>query len=145
MQRSASNQRLREVFNATREAGIMVTANYMLGLPGETVAEMEETLALHHELQPEDFGCFVFYPYPGTALYKQCLQNGWLPDNHLELPAVHRRSILRQPGVSAEDIDTMYQRWTEARAQGMLKRQPGAAAEDQQRVRKVALAQAQCG
>ena len=145
MQRSASNQRLREVFDATREVGIMVTANYMLGLPGESVAEMEETLALHHDLQPEDFGYFVFYPYPGTALYKLCLQNGWLPDKHLDLPAVHRRSILRQPGVSAEDIDRMYQRWTEARTQGMLKRQPGAAADQQQRVRDVALAQAQCG
>lgn len=126
MQRSATNARFRAVFRWTREAGILATANYIIGIPGETLAEMEETMALHDELQPADFGCFVFYPYPGTALFRLCRDRGYLPDDYLERPAVHRRTILRLPGVSAEDIDAVYARWTAIRAAGMLRRMPGA-------------------
>ncbi len=139
MQRHASNQRFRDVFRWTREAGIMATANYIIGTPGETVAEMEETIALHHELQPADFGYFVFYPYPGTALFRTCLEKGYLPDDYLEQPAVHRRSILRLPGVSAEEIDAVYARWTAIRAAGMVSRMPNASAE--QTAQAVAVAQ----
>ena len=129
MQRHASNQRFRDVFRWTREAGIMATANYIIGTPGETVAEMEETIALHHELQPADFGYFVFYPYPGTALFRTCLEKGYLPEDYLEQPAVHRRSILRLPGVTPEEIDAVYARWTAIRAAGMVSRMPDASAE----------------
>ena len=135
MQRSATNQRFREVFRWTREAGIMATANYIIGTPGETVAEMEETLALHAELQPADFGYFVFYPYPGTALFKLCQERGYLPADYLTRPAVHSRSILQLPGVTPGDIDRIYARWTEVRATGMLARlpQPTAALAEQVR------------
>ena len=128
MQRSASNQRFRDVFRWTRQAGILATANYILGIPGETVAEMEATMALHEELQPADFGVFVFYPYPGTALFHLCRERGWLPEDYLEQPAVHRRSILRLPGVTPEEIDGMYARWTALRAAGMARRLPAATA-----------------
>lgn len=128
MKRSATNQRFRDVFRWTREAGIMATANYILGTPGETVAEMEETIALHQELQPTDFGFFVFYPYPGTALFHECLAKGYLPEDWRERPAVHNRSILRLPGVTAEEIAGMYARWTELRVATTLRRS-GASAE----------------
>lgn len=131
MQRSATNQRFRDVFRWTREAGIMATANYIIGTPGETVAEMEQTLDLHAELQPADFGYFVFYPYPGTALFKQCLDLGYLPPDYLSQPALHRRSILRLPGVTPQDIDRIYARWTALRAAGMSARMPGASAVEQ--------------
>jgi radical SAM superfamily enzyme YgiQ (UPF0313 family) len=130
MQRSASNQRFRDVFRWTREAGIMATANYILGIPGETLAEMDETMALHHELQPTDFGVFVFYPYPGTALYHLCRERGYLPEDHEQLPAVHSRSILRLPGVSSDEIAAVYARWTAVRAAAMLGRMPDATAAD---------------
>jgi radical SAM superfamily enzyme YgiQ (UPF0313 family) len=145
MQRSASNQRFRDVFRWTREAGIMATANYILGVPGETVAEMEETLALHQELQPADFGVFVFYPYPGTALFHLCRERGYLPENHLALPAVHRRSILNLPGISPQDIDGMYDRWTAVRAADMHRRTPASTAETATESADIAARHAECG
>ena len=127
MKRSASNQRFRDVFRWTREAGILATANYMIATPGETVAEMEQTIALHLELEPADFGFFVFYPYPGTALFQECLAKGYLPEDWRDRPALHSRSILRLPGVTDAEIDGIYQRWTELRVAGMMRR-AGAAA-----------------
>lgn len=122
MKRSATNQRFIDVFRWTREAGIMVTANYILGIPGETREEMQQTIDLHHQLQPEDFGYFVFYPYPGTALFGICKDKGFLPDDYLDLPANHRKTILTLPGITQADIDEFYDRWTEIRVANTLQR-----------------------
>ena len=128
MQRHATNQRFRDVFRWTKEAGIMATANYIIGTPGETLDEMQQTMDLHHELDPVDFGYFVFYPYPGTALFQLCRDKGYLPEDYLERPAVHSRSILNLPDVSAEQIEAVYARWTAIRAAKTLSRVPSATA-----------------
>jgi anaerobic magnesium-protoporphyrin IX monomethyl ester cyclase len=124
MQRSATNQRFRDVFRWTREAGITATANYIIGTPGESRAEMQQTIALHHDLQPTDFAFFVFYPYPGTELFQLCQANGYLPEDYLNLPANHRQSILRLPNITADDIAEVYQQWTELRVNSALHRTP---------------------
>jgi radical SAM superfamily enzyme YgiQ (UPF0313 family) len=126
MKRHAGNERFREVFRWTREAGIMVTANYIIGTPGESRAEMEETIDLHHELQPVDFGAFVFYPYPGTELFQVCQANGYLPEDYLTRPANHRESILRLPNATQGDIAEVYEKWTQIRVAAALRRVPAA-------------------
>src|SRR5262249_55107110 len=84
--------------------------------------DIAETLALHDELLPDDFGYFVFYPYPGTHLFKLCLERGYLPENYLELPANHRASILRLPDLSSADIAEMYDRFSAVRERDHLRR-----------------------
>jgi anaerobic magnesium-protoporphyrin IX monomethyl ester cyclase len=126
MKRHAGNDRFRDVFRWTRAAGIMATANYIVGTPGESVAEMQETLALHHELGPTDFGVFVFYPYPGTELFRVCQAKGYLPEDYLVRPANHRESILRLPGVAQTEIAEVYSQWTKVRVASALARVPTA-------------------
>lgn len=115
MRRPVSNQRFKEVFAWTREAGIMVTANYMLGIPGETREDLQATLDLAEELAAFDFGYFVFYPYPGTQLFRVCQAEGYLPADYLQLPANHRESILRLPHITQADIGEFYDAFTALR------------------------------
>jgi radical SAM superfamily enzyme YgiQ (UPF0313 family) len=115
LRRPVANRRFADVFRWTREAGILTTANYMIGLPGETREDAEGTLALAEELQADDFGYFVFYPYPGTPLFDVCRDRGYLPEGFLELPANHRQSVLRLPDLSAGDIAGFYDRFTALR------------------------------
>ncbi|MFT5685864.1 MAG: anaerobic magnesium-protoporphyrin IX monomethyl ester cyclase [Myxococcota bacterium] len=129
MLRKVGNQRLIDVFRWTREAGIITTANYMLGVPHETREDLEMTLALHHELQPHDFGYFVFYPYPGTPLFKTCLDLGILPEGYENLPANHRQSILNLPDLTNEDIGEFYDRFTAIREASYLERYGGSLSE----------------
>jgi len=124
MKRAASNDRFREVFRWTREAGIMATANYIIGTPGETREEMAETIRLHHDLQPVDFGVFVFYPYPGTELFQLCQRQGYLPEDYLTRPANHRHSILNLPQLTHADIAATYEEWTRIRVDSALHRVP---------------------
>ena len=126
MRRPVKNQRFIDVFRWTREAGIAVTANYMLGLPGETPEDLEMTVALAEELEVLDFGYFVFYPYPGTHLFTVCRERGYLPENYLELPATHRASILDLPGLSNDDIAAAYDRFTDLRRRLYAARNPEA-------------------
>lgn len=102
----------------------MATANYILGTPGESREEMAETIALHHELQPVDFGFFVFYPYPGTELFQLCQAKGYLPEDYLTRPANHRESILNLPNVSQADIAAVYEEWTRIRVEAAMRRVP---------------------
>jgi radical SAM superfamily enzyme YgiQ (UPF0313 family) len=115
MHRPVSNQRFKDVFQWTRDAGIMMTANFMIGLPGETRDDLQQTLELAEDLDVLDFGYFVFYPYPGTHLFRSCVEKGYLPADYLERPANHRESILRLPGLSHADIAEYYDRFTSLR------------------------------
>ena len=115
MRRQVGNQRFKDVFRWTRDAGILLTANFMLGLPGETRDDLEQTLELAEDLNVADFGYFVFYPYPGTHLFDACLERGYLPADYLERPANHRETILRMPDLSGDDIAEYYERFTALR------------------------------
>jgi radical SAM superfamily enzyme YgiQ (UPF0313 family) len=125
MKRKVKNQRLIDAFRWTKELGMLATANYIIGTPTETREDIECTIALHHELDPDDFGYFVFYPYPGTPLYKYCLDRGLLPENHLSLEANHRESILLHDQLSHSDIEEYYQRFTQIRTESYLKKYGG--------------------
>jgi anaerobic magnesium-protoporphyrin IX monomethyl ester cyclase len=120
MRRHISNDKLIDVFERTKAAGILVTANYILGTPGEKPHEIQETLDLHEQLMPNDFGYFVFYPYPGTPLFKTCMDANLLPDDWMTRPANHRKSILNLPDLTEEQIDYYYDQFTRARERGYI-------------------------
>ncbi|MEZ4469293.1 MAG: radical SAM protein [bacterium] len=136
MRRPVKNERFVEVFDWTRDAGMMVTANYMLGLPDETRDDLEQTLALAEQLDAYDFGYFVFYPYPGTPLYQTCKERGLLPDDFLDRPANHRASVLRLEHLTQADIGEFYDRFTALRERQHLKHQPGSNAFARARIRE---------
>ena len=122
MDRQVTNQRFKDVFRWTREAGILLTCNFMLGLPGETRDDLQQTLELAEELGVHDFGYFVFYPYPGTALFKECRDKGYLPDDYLTRPANHRQSILSLPDLTPDDISEYFDKFTALRRRMYLAR-----------------------
>lgn len=122
MKRFMSNERMVETFQATRAAGILATANYMMGLPGETRADLRATMELHRRLAPVDFGYFVFYPFPGTQLFEVCRRHGYLPEDWLEMPARHDASILDLPDLTRADIAAAYAEWDAIRAEDQAAR-----------------------
>jgi anaerobic magnesium-protoporphyrin IX monomethyl ester cyclase len=126
LNRPGENRQFIDVFRWTKEAGIMATANYMIGIPGETHEDSAQTLALNDELAPDDFGYFVFYPYPGTPLFSVCRERGYLPDNYLDLPANNRQSILTLPDLTNDEIHHYYNVFTELREKNYLRRYGGA-------------------
>ena len=59
-----------------RQAGIRVRADFLVGTPHETMETLRNTLKLAQEL-PLDFAHFnKFVPFPGTAFYRQLVEEG---------------------------------------------------------------------
>jgi len=54
-----------------KDAGIRACYFLQFGYPGETWAELQETIALVREMRPDDVGISFSYPLPGTVFYER--------------------------------------------------------------------------
>jgi hopanoid biosynthesis associated radical SAM protein HpnJ len=73
--------RARQFAADCRELGITVHGTFILGLPGETKETIQETIRFAREVNPHSLQVSVAAPYPGTELYRQAVEQGWLPDD----------------------------------------------------------------
>ena len=78
-----------EIFEEAVEAGLHVIAYGILGMPGQTVEEMVDTL-IYLTGRRILIGPSVYYPTPGTRLFERCQKEGILPPH----PAQWRSSAL---------------------------------------------------
>jgi radical SAM superfamily enzyme YgiQ (UPF0313 family) len=88
------------------DLGITIHGTFILGLPGETKETIEETIRFATEINPHTIQVSLAAPYPGTFLYKQALENGWLDDANAELVDDHGVQIapLHYPHLSHSEI-----------------------------------------
>jgi anaerobic magnesium-protoporphyrin IX monomethyl ester cyclase len=69
MEKGIRVDQIREATARLHRAGIAVGFFLQFGYPGETPADIEQTLALVRECRPDDLGISVSYPLPGTPFY----------------------------------------------------------------------------
>ncbi|WP_243371770.1 radical SAM protein [Geotalea sp. SG265] len=73
-------EQVRQVVHKTRTYGFEILCDFMIGLPGETAREVEDTIRLALEL-PINYAQFaITTPYPGTALYRYGMEKGLFGD-----------------------------------------------------------------
>jgi len=72
----ADNQRAVDICN---EFGIKVVAGFMVGIPGETPDDLEETIKFIKGNKFFSIGLCMATPMPGTLMWDQAEQNGLLP------------------------------------------------------------------
>jgi hopanoid biosynthesis associated radical SAM protein HpnJ len=99
------------------ELGITVHGTFILGLPGETEETIEETIRFAREINPHTIQVSLAAPYPGTFLYRQAMENGWLVDENAELLTERGTQVasLSYPHLSHteifESVDEFYKRF----------------------------------
>jgi len=99
------------------ELGIKIHGTFILGLPGETKETIEETIRFAIEINPHTIQVSLAAPYPGTYLYRQALENGWLDNANAELVDTHGVQLapLHYPHLSHteifESVETFYRRF----------------------------------
>jgi len=59
------------------DLGIVIHGTFILGLPGETLDTIEETMRYAIDINPHTIQVSLAAPYPGTFLFKQATENGW--------------------------------------------------------------------
>ncbi len=101
-------EQLREFSKNCRELGLKIHGTFIVGLPGETKETIKETIAFAKEVNPYTLQVSLAAAYPGTYLYNQAKQNGWLleEDNGGRLVADQgiQVSSISYPNLSHEDI-----------------------------------------
>jgi radical SAM superfamily enzyme YgiQ (UPF0313 family) len=73
-------ERIREALSTTKEAGISPRGFFILGLPGETMATIRESIALATRSPLEDVNVGLCTPFPGTELHRTADKYGSFDD-----------------------------------------------------------------
>lgn len=71
-------EKLKGISSDAGQLGMRLHFLLMIGLPHETKESIYRTYKLIGDLKPSSFGVSVVTPYPGTELYDQALERGWL-------------------------------------------------------------------
>lgn len=64
-----------EAARLCRENGVLIFANYMMGIPTETREDLEATYRLMKTIKPEIPAASYFSPIPGSDLYEYCREH----------------------------------------------------------------------
>ncbi len=80
MKKNVNAEQNCEAAKFTRDADILLTPTFMVGMPGEDASTVAETIKLIRECKIDDAGIFFTTPYPGTELYEFALKKGLIVD-----------------------------------------------------------------
>jgi hopanoid biosynthesis associated radical SAM protein HpnJ len=110
-------ERARQFARDCRDLGITIHGTFIVGLPGETAETIRETIRFAREINPHTIQVSIAAPYPGTALYRQAKENGWLPTDDASLVDEHgvQTAALSYPNLNRTEIfdsvETFYKKF----------------------------------
>lgn len=108
LKRAHKGYKIEQAYKAlkwAKQAGIKNWGYFIIGLPGETVETIKETMKFSKAL-PLDIALFhVAAPYPGTPFFFEVVENGWFrPGTAWEEVDMDQATVLDYPGLRAEDL-----------------------------------------
>lgn len=99
--------RIKPTIELLQAAGIYCQGFFVIGLPGETRAEREETrdAVLDWGLDWASFNYAT--PLRGSELFRQCRANGWIDEKYLPIGAIDMtKYVIRAPGIDPAEIES---------------------------------------
>lgn len=90
MEKGTRVEQIQQVAQRLHQVGIKVGFFLQFGYPGETRTDIEKTLQLVRDAQPDDIGISVSYPLPGTKFYQRVknqlgTQQNWQDSNDMAM------------------------------------------------------------
>jgi anaerobic magnesium-protoporphyrin IX monomethyl ester cyclase len=104
IQKPISKQEAQAAANSLRKFGISVLTNIVVGSPGETDEHRKETLETLYNIGFSWVFIMIALPVPGSPLYKECEEKGYLVNKFFTSPSLTRCNI-RTPSYSPEHIE----------------------------------------
>ncbi|MBI2830667.1 MAG: radical SAM protein [Chloroflexi bacterium] len=84
VKKGITTDQMRKFARDARRAGLMIMADFVIGLPGETKETAEKTIRFASELKPNVLQYESPIPIPGTEYYRWAKENGFLLVDDLE-------------------------------------------------------------
>lgn len=110
LKRNYSNDDFLKAASMARSHKLQVNVYNLIGVPGESLDDHMETVRINRLCQPDNLCTSIFYPYPGTDLYRICMEQG-LITNLANKTSERRTAVLDLPDFSKAQIQTAYKRF----------------------------------
>lgn len=104
IKKGVSTERARRFTRDCHDIGILIHGTFIVGLPGETMATIEESIRFAREMNPETLQVSLASPYPGTEFFRYVQDGGFLVDSVYNDESGYQRCTVSYPELSAEEI-----------------------------------------
>lgn len=105
MRKGIKPEKTREALQLSHKLGIKNWGYFIIGMPGETVETIDETIAFAKSL-PLTLALFhIAVPYPGTPFFYEAVENGWIKADKWEDMDMDRSTTLNYPHLSSRDLE----------------------------------------
>ena len=105
MRKGINFDKTRNSLETSKKLGIKNWGYFIIGMPGETVESIDDTIAFAKSL-PLTLALFhIAVPYPGTPFYYEAVENGWINASRWEDFDMDVSTALNYPDLSAEELE----------------------------------------
>ena len=105
----------REVVSLMRRLKMGVYFFFIIGMPGETEADIIRTIEYAKDVRPDEAYFSIATPYPGTPLYDECREKGYIPVDYDPTLMRTTQPLIETEHLSHADIrrlrDYAYAEW----------------------------------
>ena len=109
MKRDIEKEHLENTFKWAKEAGLETLSVNIIGVPGDTVETIMETINFNKRMQPTMAGTNVYSPYEGTELGDYCRKHGLISKRNARSFFDRRQSRLILPTISPAKLKKLYE------------------------------------
>lgn len=111
MGRKVSNERIIQACRDAQAEGIQVWTFNIVGVPGETVQSIEDTMELNRIINPNFASVSMYQPFPFTGIYDDCVKQGLIKEQYST--SLYDNSILELPTISRAELETKFREFQE--------------------------------
>src|SRR6202008_2597458 len=104
IKKGATIERARDFVKDCHDLGLVIHADFILGLPGETKESIRNTINFAKTLDCETIQVSVAHAYPGTEFYDFAKRNNFITNEKMEDGGGHQMAHRESPGLPTEDL-----------------------------------------
>jgi radical SAM superfamily enzyme YgiQ (UPF0313 family) len=104
IKKGATVERARQFTQDCHRLGLVIHADFILGLPGESRESIRTTIDFAKQLDCETIQVSVAHAYPGTELYELAVKNGFLVPGSMVDAGGHQLAHIEYPNLPADEV-----------------------------------------
>jgi radical SAM superfamily enzyme YgiQ (UPF0313 family) len=114
MHKPVKLDQVRQLMKFLRKYNFFIRINLVIGIPGETDLDRQETIAYIREIQPDIISPKIASPIYGSKLRQECIEKGYIPNPKIDMGAfVMSEAVINTPEYSGKYIEEqiLYMNW----------------------------------
>lgn len=111
LRKRISEEAILQGFRDARAAGLSTMGFVMLNIPGETMEDLEKSIALAMKADPDFLQMSFLTPYPGTQLRDEAERKGWVATDDWARYSFLNNVVLRHGDLTSDELQRTYKRF----------------------------------